>query len=49
MSDEDYEDRHSEFLSKYDGYIKNCEHLAELQLDKNATDFSYGRYNYSNI
>ncbi len=49
MSGEDYEDRHSEFLSKYDGYIKNCEHLAELQLDKNATDFSYGRYNYSNI
>ena len=49
MSDEEYEDEHSEFLNEYDGFIKSCEHSIGLQLDQNVSDVSYGWYDHSNV
>ena len=49
MSDEEYADEHSEFLTKYDGYIKNCEKQINWQISENVRDVTYGWYNYSNI
>lgn len=49
MSDEEYSQQREEFLTKHSWYIEACEKQIAWQIEENATDIYYGRYDYVNI
>jgi hypothetical protein len=49
MSDEEYAQQRGEFLTEHSWNIEACEEQIAWQIEDNATDIYYGRYDYENI